>query len=152
MTVPVLVANGGTGVTTSTGSGANVLGTSPTLVTPLLGTPTSVTLTNATGLPLTTGITGVLAIANGGTNGTTPATGRAGIGATGKFTATIGDGATTAIVVTHNLGSADVISQVRDATTNVIVEPDMTQSSATQTTFTFVVAPAAGAYKVVIIG
>ena len=28
------VANGGTGVTTSTGSGANVLGTSPTLTTP----------------------------------------------------------------------------------------------------------------------
>ena len=35
------VANGGTGVTTSTGSGSVVLSTSPTLVTPLLGTPTS---------------------------------------------------------------------------------------------------------------
>ena len=43
------VANGGTGVTTSTGSGNNVLNTSPTLVTPLLGTPTSGTLTNCTG-------------------------------------------------------------------------------------------------------
>ena len=30
------VANGGTGVTTSTGSGANVLGTSPTLTTPVI--------------------------------------------------------------------------------------------------------------------
>ena len=46
------VAYGGTGVTTSTGSGNNVLSTSPTLVTPVLGTPTSVTLTNATGLPI----------------------------------------------------------------------------------------------------
>lgn len=45
------VANGGTGVTTSTGTGDTVLSTSPTLVTPVLGTPTSVTLTNATGLP-----------------------------------------------------------------------------------------------------
>lgn len=42
------VANGGTGVTTSTGTGAVVLGTSPTLVTPVLGTPTSGTLSGCT--------------------------------------------------------------------------------------------------------
>ena len=65
------VANGGTGVTTSTGTGSVVLSTSPTLVTPVLGTPTSVTLTNGTGLPLTTGVTGTLPVANGGTGVTT---------------------------------------------------------------------------------
>jgi len=44
---------------TNTGTGNNVLATSPTLVTPILGTPTSVTLTNATGLPVSTGISGL---------------------------------------------------------------------------------------------
>ena len=42
------VARGGTGVTSSTGSGSNVLSTSPTLVTPVLGTPASGTLSNCT--------------------------------------------------------------------------------------------------------
>jgi hypothetical protein len=52
----VPVANGGTGVTTSTGAGSVVLSTSPTLATPNLGTPSAVTLTNGTGLPISTGV------------------------------------------------------------------------------------------------
>lgn len=53
-TTEVLVGGGASALpvwTTATGSGAPVRATSPTLVTPVLGTPASGTLTNCTGLP-----------------------------------------------------------------------------------------------------
>lgn len=44
-------ANLASALTDKTGTGVNVFATSPTLVTPALGTPTALVLTNATGLP-----------------------------------------------------------------------------------------------------
>jgi len=54
------VGSGGTGVTTSTGSGANVLSTSPVLTTPTLGAATA---TSVNGLTISS-TTGVLSITN----------------------------------------------------------------------------------------
>lgn len=71
---------------------------------------------------------------------------------TQKFSATIGDGTTTAIAVTHNLGTQDVHMQVQDATTRAVVECDMAATSTTVSTFTFAVAPATNAYRVIILG
>lgn len=55
-TITATSAELATAISDETGSGSLVFATSPTLVTPNLGTPSSLTLTNATGLPLT-GIT-----------------------------------------------------------------------------------------------
>jgi hypothetical protein len=55
----------------ATGSGAPVRAVSPALVTPNLGTPSLITLTNANGLPLTSGVVGLLPPANGCTGAAT---------------------------------------------------------------------------------
>jgi len=62
------VANGGTGVTTSTGTGDVVLSISPTLTTPALGTPASGNLANCTFPTLNQNTTGSAANLSGGSN------------------------------------------------------------------------------------
>jgi len=52
-------ANLAAALTDETGSGSAVFATSPTLVTPILGTPQSGTLTSCTGLPISTGVSGL---------------------------------------------------------------------------------------------
>lgn len=75
-------ANLAAALTDETGTGLAVFGTSPTLVTPALGTPSALVLTNATGLP----------IAGGGTGGTTAATARGALGVKNSYALQSGGG------------------------------------------------------------
>ena len=70
---PLAVAQGGTGGTTSTGTGAVVLASSPTLTSPNLGTPSALIATNATGTAASLSIGGSSgSIANSGGWNVTP--------------------------------------------------------------------------------
>lgn len=69
-----------------------------------------------------------------------------------KYVATVGDGTALTYAITHNLGTREVSVQVYDSATYDTVETDVTRNSTSQVTVGFTAAPAAGAYKVVIVG
>lgn len=110
----------GVAVTANTGTGSVVRATSPTLVTPALGTPSSGTLTNCTGLPISTGVSGL----------------GAGIA---TFLATPSS-ANLASAVTDETGSGSLVF----ATTPTLVTPVLGAASATSINKVSITAPATG--------
>jgi len=106
--------------TSTTGSGNVVLATSATLVTPNLGTPSAVDLTNATNVPVNNA-TGTLAVSNGGTGATTISGVVYGNG-TSAFSAATGSQiasaiGSTAVTNATNAANVSVASDTSDTTT-----------------------------------
>lgn len=69
-----------------------------------------------------------------------------------KYAASIGNGSSTSLAVTHNLGTKDVECWVRDNATDAAVLVDWVATDTNTVTFTFAVAPASNAYRAVVQG
>lgn len=93
-------------LTDETGTGAAVFATSPTLITPVLGTPASGNLSNCTALPLTTGVAGTLAATNGGTGLASFAVGDILYASTTSALSALGAGTATYVLTSNGPGVA----------------------------------------------
>ena len=69
-----------------------------------------------------------------------------------KASATVGDGTTTTITVTHSLNTQDVVVSVRETATNAGVLCDWVANGVNTVQLTFAVAPTTGQYRATITG
>jgi hypothetical protein len=147
------VAKGGTGATTLTGY-IKGNGTSPFTTTSTI--PGSDVNGDITGNAAN--VNGTVAIANGGTGATTAANARANLGATTKYSASnpelVPSSGLVTWTVTHNLGTSDVLVQIRDINSGAMVETSIVVTSSTVTTISWAASDtvAANSYRVVVIG
>lgn len=139
---------------------SNVAGTGLTFTAGVLSVD-AIDLDSSSG----SGVTGILPIANGGTNASTASSARTNLAETsptGADTTTpvlariaskvIGDGVATSYTVTHNFGTRAVVVQVFDSATYDTVISDVVRTTTDSVTISFATAPTAGAYTVVITG
>ena len=69
-----------------------------------------------------------------------------------KYSANIGNGSSTSIAVTHNLGTKDVAVAIRDNSDDAHVLADVVSTDINTVTITFAVAPSSNAYRVTVTG
>jgi hypothetical protein len=152
----ISVGKGGTGATTLTGY---VKGNGTGAMTAAATVPGSEVSGNIAGNAAN--VTGTVAIANGGTGATTAAGARTNLGITAglKYVATspaitVDVSNTATWTVTHSLSTQDVIVQLRDGSTNAVVEADVVLTNSSTVTISWISTTnvAAGAYKVVVLG
>lgn len=69
-----------------------------------------------------------------------------------KYAVLIGNGSSTSITVTHNLGTRDVQTVIYDANTYEVVLADVENSTTNTVTVDFATAPSSNAYRAVVFG
>lgn len=69
-----------------------------------------------------------------------------------KASATIGDGSATSFTITHNLNNQDVITQLREVSTNNVVDADIQNNGVNTVVISFAVAPASNSIRASIVG
>lgn len=94
-----------------------------------------------------------IAVADGGTGASDAAGAKTNLGFMTRYAANIGNSVDTSITVTHNLGTRDVVVNVREAAGSYeYVNVDILATTENTITLGFGVAPASNAYRVIVIG
>ena len=115
-----------------------------------LGGGTAYTAGN--GIAIAAGVVSAVAVASGGVQVVAGGIQLDASIAARKFSSNVGNGAATAIAVTHNLGTQDVTVTVREVGSQAGVLADWVATDVNTVTLTFAVAPASNAYRVAVVG
>ena len=110
------------------------------------------TYTAGNGIAIAAGVVSAVAAASGGVQVVAGGIQLDASIAARKFSANVGNGAATAIAVTHNLGTQDVTVTVREAASQARVLVDWVATDVNTATLTFAVAPASNAFRVSVVG
>lgn len=143
---------GAPGTVSGTASRVTVTGSVIDISASYVGQSSITTVGTLTAGSLGAGFT-TITVAQGGTGATSASSARTNLGvAQAGYAATLGAvTAGTPLVVTHNLGTQDVIAQVRDASTNEYVYLDVINASTNTVTITSGIAFSASALRIVIL-
>ena len=110
------------------------------------------TYTPGNGIAIAAGVVSAVAVASGGVQVVVGGLQLDASIAARKFSANVGNGAATAIAVTHNLGTQDVTVTVREVSSQARVLLDWVATDVNTVTLTFAVAPASNAFRVSVVG
>lgn len=94
-----------------------------------------------------------VAVDHGGTGASNPKDARINLGAAGKYSETIGDGTKKSFTINHNLGTQDVVVVVRETGVQANFVPSTVKAPDVNSVIVeFATAPAAGQYRVIVMG